>query len=718
MRISARAGFTRGGDLSQSIELEAYGRVDLDGTHRAVIETGRDRLAPRGEDREEPLFLGVSAGGKECGVLASEVRDSLSDKIFMDRFKQYHLGIRDGDRVTVREIRPAYASSMTLRAPAEFGQREMIRLIGKPLTRGEKTAQFTFGGDTRLVVVMETTPQSVVVPTPATEFATHQARSEELPVSYGDIGGLEREVRRIREVVEYPIRHPELFRHLGVSPPRGIILYGPPGTGKTLIARALANETGAHFYSISGPEVYSKWYGKSEENLRNIFSEAVRNAPSIVVIDELDALVPVRDKTHGDQEQRIVATFLTQMDGLKEMRDVVVVGTTNRIDAVDPALRRGGRFEYEVHIGVPDEEARQEILEIHTRRMPLSDDVDATRIARRCGGFVGADMATLCREAAYNAIRRSFASTELDGDAIPGRQDLCVCQSDFDEAITSVPPSALKEMSVQTPRVEWGDVGGLAEVKTLLVENISGADSRREAFVRAGIRPAGGILLYGPPGTGKTMLARAVASECRVSFIPVKGPEVRSRWIGEAEERIRFLFAKARMVSPCVLFLDEIDAMAPARSEGVSGTDPVVNQLLAEMDGIDSGESVFVMGATNRMEVLDPALLRPGRFDYLVQVDLPDGDGREAIFQVHLRDRPLAGSVDLRPLVDGSRGFSGADIAEVCRQAAWEALRQACFVPQDISVTQAHLETALGDVQRTRRMVRQARSVPPGRRDE
>ncbi len=689
--------------MTGNIELQAYGRVDLDGTHRAVIEARVPWLEGPGksEGEGEPSFVWVSGAERGCGLILAEVHASSANKIFIDRFKQWHLGIRDGDTVLVREGRPAYASSVTLKVPADFGPRDGVRFIGKPLVAGEKTALFTFGGEPRLVTVARTVPEGLVTVTPATEMGTTDSRSEDLPVSYRDIGGLTREVRQIREVVEYPIRYPELFRHLGVTPPRGIILYGPPGTGKTLIARALASETGARFFSISGPEVYSKWYGKSEENLRNIFSEAIRNAPSIVVIDELDALVPVRDRAHGDQEQRIVATFLTQMDGLKEMRDVVVVGTTNRIDAVDPALRRGGRFDYEVHIGVPDEKARKDILLIHTRRMPLEDDVNLDDVAQRTVGFVGADIATLCRDAAYSAIRRCFADRDLDSGKLDESHYPRVGQADFDRAIGSVAPSALKEISVETPRVRWQDVGGLDEVKKLLVENISLSTSRREALRKAGVRAAGGILLYGPPGTGKTLLARAVASECHTSFIAVKGPEVRSRWLGEAEKRIRFLFAKARMVSPCVLFLDELDSTVPVRGES-SGSDAVVNQLLAEMDGLEPGDGVCVMGATNRIEALDPAILRPGRFDYIVPVSLPDEASRAAILAIHLKGKPLAQGVRMSDLVRDTEGMSGADLAEICRQAAWIALREAGYEPEGFIIGPAHVAEAMASVVRSR----------------
>jgi transitional endoplasmic reticulum ATPase len=688
--------------LAETVQLKAFGRVDLDGSHRAVIEADWPEIETSNGDAQSPRYIRLEHGPMSCGCLLSECRRSKEGRIHVDRFKLWHLGIRDGDPVSVRLIEPSSARKVVLRVPADFGKRDVVRFIGKPVTRGEKTALFAFSGETRLVVVAEADPEHVALITPTTSVRITSAQDSEVPVTYDDIGGLAREVKRIREVVEYPFRFPELFLHLGVSPPRGVILHGPPGTGKTLIARALANESGARFYSISGPEVYSKWYGKSEENLRNIFSDAVRNAPSIVVIDELDALVPIREKAHGDQEQRIVATFLTQMDGLREMKDVVVVGTTNRIEAIDPALRRGGRFEHEVHISVPDTAGRREILEIHSRRMPLADDVDLDLVAEKSGGCTGADIASLCREAAYCALRRSVSAEAFEAEEIEGIDRILVRACDFAEALKGVSPSALKELLVEIPRVRWGDVGGLSEIKRLLTENISFAITRREAFRKAGVRPAGGVLLHGPPGTGKTLLARAVASECGANFIALKGPEIRSRWIGEAEERIRFLFSKARMVAPCVVFFDEIDALVPARGRDRSGgSDAVVNQILSEMDGVESGEGVFVVGATNKMEMLDPAVLRPGRFDCLVEVGLPDSRAREEIFSVHTRDKPLGGDVDIAEMARLADGLSGAEIAEVCRVAAWDALREEGFEADHLVVGMEHMRSALEKVRRS-----------------
>ena len=414
-------------------------------------------------------------------------------------------------------------------------------------------------------------------------------------------------------------------------------MFGPPGTGKTLIAKALASEVGAKFFTVSGPEFFSMMYGESERKLRNVFEEAQKKAPSVILIDELDALTPRRDKTQGELEQRLVATLLTLMDGLKQLKSVVVVGTTNRINSIDTALRREGRFGHEVYIGVPDTEARKEIIKIHTRRMPLSPDVNLDSIADRTRGFVGADISSLCREAAYNTLRRShsFDLLTLEKGKIIPYEGLKVKQVDFDNALPNISPSAMKEFLIEIPKVTWDDIGGLEEIKRLLIENIVYAITKREVFKKIGVKPAKGVLLYGPPGTGKTLLAKAVANQCGVNFIAIKGPEIRSKWVGESEERIRFLFAKAREVSPCVIFFDEIDAAVPIRGGDSTGiTDSIVNQVLSEMDGIESAEGVFVIGATNRVGLIDPALLRPGRFDYQIEVPLPDAQARRAIFEV------------------------------------------------------------------------------------
>jgi len=692
--------------LGINARLKIFGRVDLDGTHRSIIEASIGDLEQHLETscKDGTCFLELAAHDARCGCLLAEYRRSDDGRILVDRFKLWHLGLKDGDEVEVALLEPPPAERVELTAPPDFGDRDAVRFIGKPLTAGEKTALYTFSGESRSIRVVAVQPRGICVVTPATEIRLASARTEDSPVGYADIGGLAREVRQIREVVEYPFRFGEVFVHLGVSPPRGIILHGPPGTGKTLIARALANEVGARFYSISGPEIYSKWYGKSEQNLRNIFEEAVKNAPSIVVIDELDALVPRRERSHGDQEQRIVATFLTQMDGLRELKDVVVVGTTNRIDAIDPALRRGGRFEHEIPIGAPDANGRVEILRIHSRRMPLAEGVDLTEIASRTAGFVGADLASLCREAAYNALRRSFPTEAFESGRVFPHEQLKVSRDDFLTAARSVRPSAGKELTTDAPRVDWDDIGGLDEIKRLLIENISYGIARRADFERLGIEAATGILLHGPPGTGKTLLARAVAGECDANFVTVRGPELRSRWIGEAEQRIRSLFERARMLAPCVLFLDEIDAVLPDRGRDSSGlVDSMINQLLAELDGVDPRSGVFVIGATNRVESLDRAALRPGRFDFQVLVPLPDAAAREAIFHAHLRRKPLADDVSPRALAEATAGFSGAEIAETCREAAWNALREAEFDADRVAVTCGLLRAAIERVRATRK---------------
>jgi len=685
--------------LAINARLKIYGRVDLDGTHRSIIEANIPDLEQHLEQNcdDGTCFLELAAAGSSCGCLLAEYRRSDDDggRVLVDRFKQWHLGLKDGDEVDITTLSPPPASKVELIAPSDFGDRDSVRFIGKPLTSGEKSALYSFSGEARSVRVVAVQPAGIAVVTPATEIGLSSSRTEAAQVSYEDIGGLEREVRQIREVVEYPFRFGDVFVHLGVSPPRGIILHGPPGTGKTLIARALANEVGAQFYSISGPEIYSKWYGKSEQNLRNIFEVAVKNAPSIVVIDELDALVPRRERSHGDQEQRIVATFLTQMDGLRELKDVVVVGTTNRIDAIDPALRRGGRFEQEIPIGAPNAAGRVEILEIQSRRMPLDDDVDLAEIADRTAGFVGADLAALCREAAYNALRRSFPTEAFESGQVFPHDGLTVAPDDFLTATRSVRPSAGKELTTDVPVAAWEDIGGLDDTKRLLVENIKFGIARRDDIERLGIEAATGILLHGPPGTGKTLLARAVASECGTNFVTVRGPELRSRWIGEAEDRIRSLFERSRMLAPCVLFLDEIDAVLPDRGRDESGlVDSMINQLLAELDGIDQSSGVFVIGATNRVQALDPAVLRPGRFDFQVLVPLPDAKSREVIFEIHLRRKPLASDVSPGALAEATSGFSGAELAEICREAAWNALRAAEFDADKVAVTDTLLRAA------------------------
>lgn len=680
----------------EKCRLKAFGRVDLDGTHRAVVESS---TGIHGEGSSNAKYIKISNNGKSCGCILSEVKAGKADRIYLDRFKQWHLGVRDDDEIEIEEFEPPSAEKVKLQIPTESAERYIARMVGKPITKGEKTAFFTFRGDPISVSTASTKPAGIVVIDSTTDVETTDIDAVEVPVGYKDIGGLSNEIKQIREVVEYPLRFQEVFEYLGVSQPRGLILFGPPGTGKTLIAKALANEVGARFFPISGPEMFSMWYGESEKKLRAIFDEARSNAPAVILIDEVDALTPKRESAKGELEQRIVATLLTLMDGLKQLKGVVVVGTTNRINSIDLALRREGRFGYEINIGVPNADDRREILDIHARRMPLSPDVELGAVADRSLGFVGADLAALCREAAYNALRRSFSANDFDKGQIVPFEGLTIVQADFETALQNIPPSAMKEFQVEIPRITWDDIGGLEEVKRLLIENVVYAITKREVFEKVGVKPARGILLYGLPGTGKTLLAKAVASQCQANFISVKGPEVRSKWVGESEDRIRSLFAKAREVAPCVIFFDEIDAIASARGKDSSGvTDTIVNQILSEMDGIESVEGVFVIGATNRHELLDPAILRPGRFDFHIEVPLPDKETRKAILQVHLKGKPLAQDVELARIVEFTDGLSGAEIAEVCREAIWNSIRAADFDADKVVVTVSQLKNSLNHI--------------------
>jgi transitional endoplasmic reticulum ATPase len=674
--------------LKETARLRIFGRVDLDGTHRAVIESNSKALKGLQREGGPAPLLRLSAGRIACGVMLAEYRLGEAESLHVDRLKLRHLGLKDGEVIEVCEVAPKAARRIVLQAPQSFSNRDFVRFIGKPVVAKEKMALFSFSGESCEVTVARVDPEGPVIIDAKTELKITSDDLDDGAVSYDDIGGLHREVERIREVAEYPFRFPEVFAHLGVTPPKGIILYGPPGTGKTLIAKALAHETGARFYAVSGPEIYSKWYGKSEASLRNVFEEAVRNAPSIVVVDELDALVPRREKTHGDQEQRIVATFLTQMDGLKRLGNVVVLGTTNRVDAIDPALRRGGRFECEVFIGPPDAAGREEILKIHTRGMPLAQDVRLDEVAHRLTAYVGADIASLCREAAYTALRRTVDLSEVTDALSLSLSDIRVTGQDFEIAAARVSPSGGKGFLAEIPPVRWEEIGGVDETKQMLEENIALDDAKQTAFETVGIAPARGILLYGPPGTGKTLLARAVATECGANFIAVKGAALRSPWHGETEANIRQVFQKARTLAPCVIFFDEMDAAVPKRDTANSrDVDAAVNQVLAEMDGVEQLGGVVVIGATNRIELLDPAVLRPGRFDYHIKVPLPDAEARRAIFDVHLRNRKVAEGVDRSVLSTATQGFSGADIAEVCRDAAWSALRRGAFDPSIVCIT-------------------------------
>uniref|UniRef100_A0A8D3DDC2 Transitional endoplasmic reticulum ATPase n=1 Tax=Scophthalmus maximus TaxID=52904 RepID=A0A8D3DDC2_SCOMX len=502
-------------------------------------------------------------------------------------------------------------------------------------------------------------------------------------IGYDDIGGCRKQLAQIKEMVELPLRHPGLFKAIGVKPPRGILLYGPAGTGKTLVARAVANETGAFFFLINGPEIMSKLAGESESNLRKAFEEAEKNAPAIIFIDELDAIAPKREKTHGEVERRIVSQLLTLMDGLKQRAHVVVMAATNRPNSIDPALRRFGRFDREIDIGIPDTTGRLEILQIHTKNMKLSDDVDLERIGSGAHGHVGADLAALCSEAALQAIRKKMTVIDLEDESIDAEllNSLAVTMDDFQWALSQSNPSALRETVAEVPQVNWEDIGGLDKVKRELQELVQYPVEYPDKFLKFGMTPSRGVLFYGPPGCGKTLLAKAIANECQANFISIKGPEMLTMWFGESEANVRDVFDKARQAAPCILFFDELDSIAKSRGGGAGdaggAADRVINQILTEMDGMSDKKNVFIIGATNRPDIIDSAILRPGRLDQLIYIPLPDKPSRTAVLNANLRKSPIARDVDLEYLSGITEGFSGADLTEICQRACKLAIREA-----------------------------------------
>jgi len=761
------------------------------------VGAGRARL-----DTETRMQLGVSPGdiveiegGRKTGAVVWRARpvDEGKGIIRIDNLTRKNARVGIGDKVIVRKAHPKVAERVVI-APAISQQRiqfghgieNLVKrgLLKRPVTAGDTIVipGIALFGNSLPFSVVKTDPKGIVLIGEETEIIVKEEPIKEellrLPqVSYEDIGGLHEEIMKIREMIELPLKHPELFERLGIDPPKGVLLYGPPGTGKTLIARAVANESGASFFTINGPEIMSKFYGQSEENLRKTFEEAERNAPSIIFIDEIDAIAPKREEVHGEVERRVVSQLLTLMDGLKGRGKVIVIGATNRPDSIDPALRRPGRFDREIEIGVPDRNGRKEILQIHTRGMPLynwdfevameelverirkfggkeieeiKEEIEKDRsilekIVNEMGnveqpelngfenykeallknlerkdkklkeigeilieagiisedyreavkkasiqkmidyladvthGFVGADLAALAREAAMNALRRYLPEIDLD-KPIPTEvlRKMVVTMKDFKEALKSIEPSALREVLVEIPKVRWDDIGGLHDVKQRLREAVEWPLKNPKVFKRMGIRPPKGILLYGPPGTGKTLLAKAVATESEANFLSIKGPEIFSKWVGESEKAIRELFKKAKQVAPSIIFLDEIDAIAPRRGsyEGSRVTETVVNQLLTSIDGLERMNDVVIIGATNRPDIIDPSLLRPGRFDELILVGPPDKEARKEIFKIHTRNMPLADDVDLDELAELTDGYVGADIEGICREAGMIALRE------------------------------------------
>ncbi|MDI9611378.1 MAG: CDC48 family AAA ATPase [Archaeoglobales archaeon] len=629
-------------------------------------------------------------------------------------------GIGIDDKVKVRKVEAKPAEKITL-APTEpvritGGENYLLRLLeGRPIVRGQKVRVEIFGY-TLTFIIVATKPTGVVVVNRNTEVELREKPAEEekraVPnVTYEDIGGLKRELGLVREMIELPLKHPELFQRLGIEPPKGVLLHGPPGTGKTLIAKAVANEVDAHFISISGPEIMSKFYGESEQRLREIFEEAKQNAPSIIFIDEIDSIAPKREEVTGEVERRVVAQLLALMDGLESRGQVIVIAATNRPDAIDPALRRPGRFDREIEIGVPDREGRKEILEIHTRKMPLAEDVNIEELSDLTNGFVGADLEALCKEAAMHALRRVLPEIDIEKE-IPTEiiENLKVTRDDFMSALKNVEPSAMREVLVEIPKVKWEDIGGLEKAKQELKEAVEWPLKYPEVFRTTNIKPPKGILLYGPPGTGKTLLAKAVANESNANFISVKGPELLSKWVGESEKHVRDMFKKARQVAPAIIFFDEIDSLAPRRG-GIGDshvTERVVSQLLTELDGLEELREVVVIAATNRPDLVDPALLRPGRIERHVYIPPPDKEAREEIFKIHLRNKPLAEDVKIEELAEKTEGYSGADIEAICREAGMLAIREALKsgvsreeakeIAKKIKITKKHFEEAMKKV--------------------
>ena len=649
--------------------------------------------------------------------------------IKVDGITRLNIGAGIGDKISIKSVEAVNAQQIVL-SPTEKLQIDEEQLHNVMITNFQNHV-FTvhdsiqlptqMGGKIQFITT-STKPSKPVLVTENTIFklgSMTKAIDASIPrITYDELGGLKKEVQKIREMVELPMRHPELFDKIGVEAPKGVLLYGPPGTGKTLLAKAVAGETNANFVSLNGPEIMGKFYGESEERIREIFTQAEDNAPSIIFIDEIDSIAPKRDEVSGELEKRIVSQLLTLMDGMKSRGKVVVIAATNRPDSIDPALRRPGRFDREIEIGIPDDEGRFDILSIHTRGMPIDKKVDLKQISKITHGFVGADLEVLAKEAAMRSLRRILADEEIDLDeekiSSEILQKIQISSEDFRDALKEVSPSALREVQVQIPDVSWDDVGGLDALKEELREAIEWPIKHKEAFDYVNVETPKGILLHGPPGTGKTLIAKALAKMTESNFISIKGPELLSKWVGESEKGVREIFRKARQAAPCIIFLDEIDALVPRRGSGGSeshATESVVSQILTEIDGLEELQNVLIVGATNRLDIVDEALLRPGRFDRIIEVSNPDSKGRQHIFRIHTRKKPLANDVNVTKLVELTNGFSGAEIGAVANRAAITALKR--YVSgqsqnlKEIKISQQDLIDAIDKVKP------QKKEVPP-----
>lgn len=749
-------------------------RLQVAGAKPQDVGTGTARISRKtfqALDLREGQVIEIAGKRNTAAiVLPPYPEDEGLDVIRLDGLQRGNAGVSIGDYVDAKraDVKPAKRIQL---APAQknlrlVGSGEMLRrtLFQRPLVAGDiistsiyqRSAQGVgnqgnipedlfrmffeqpaFGLQEIRLRVISTAPRGVVQVAQDTEiellpeYVEEEEKNRRADVTYDDIGGLGDTINQVREMIELPLKHPELFQRLGIDPPKGILLHGPPGTGKTLLARAVAAEADTKFFHIAGPEIMGRFYGESEQRLREIFQQASQQAPSIIFIDEIDSIAPKREDVNGEVERRVVAQLLTLMDGLEPRANVVVIGATNRVDALDEALRRPGRFDREIVIGVPDVHGRRDVLAIHTRGMPLADDVNLDELARVTYGFVPADMSALGREAAMETLRRLLPQISLDGNSeIPPEvlDNLRVTRDDFMAALKRVQPSALREIMIEAPNVEWDDIGGLEGAKRELREGIELPLKHPDAFLRLGIRPAKGFLLFGPPGTGKTLLAKAIAREAEANFIAAKSSDLLSKWYGESERQVSRLFQRARQVAPTVIFIDEIDSLAPERGGGIGEpavTERVVNTLLAEMDGLEELQGVVVIAASNRPALLDPALLRPGRFDDLVYVPVPDRDGRLHILKIHTSKMPLAADVDLATLADRTNGYTGADLEDLTRRAGLQALRENINIPE---IPMRLFESALSETRAsvTEEMEREYRELaetlksesPQGRRKQ
>lgn len=647
-------------------------------------------------------------------VFPCSIEEEGRGEIGIDGLTRTNAGVSIDENVTIRKCLPAEAKKVVIAPNIPEGKKISFEegiegvflngLQGRPVIEGTDiiVPNVALMGNRSTFNVVSTLPKGPVIITRSTELVLKDSAQKQVvksstgkQITYDDVGGLDDELKRIREMIELPLKHPELFERLGIGAPKGVLLYGPPGTGKTLIAEAVANESGATLFSVRGPEIIGQYYGQSEERLREIFKDASENTPSIIFLDEIDSIAPNRDSVSGEVERRVVAQLLTLMDGLGDRGNVIVVAATNREDSIDPALRRPGRFDREIEIGIPGRKSRCDILNVHLRDMPLTDDVSIDDLAGMTQGFVGADLAALCREAAMKCVRTHMKGLDLDRP-IPTSvlENMKVSMLDFKDALAEVEPSGMREVLVEIPKITWDDVGGLDDVRAQIEEAFI-PEEGNPSYERLGIEPAKGVLLYGPPGTGKTLIAKAIANDTGANFITVNGPEMASKWLGESERAIRQIFKRAKQMAPCIIFFDELDSIAPIRGSGDgSAWERVVAQMLTSMDGIESLNNVMVMAATNRPDMIDPALLRPGRFDKLVLVGKPDLKAREHILKVHTRKMPLDG-VDLKEIASRTDGYVGADLAALCREAGLMAYRED---HDSDKVTMYHFEQALKKV--------------------